>query len=89
MSDAVPVPPTPPIPPAWRSLIYAVWAWGSLILSTSIVTWEMIESAPKALYAVSVGWTFFGSGVGFMANNNVRDKIRGNVNDGTTERGKQ
>lgn len=68
---SIPVPPTPPIPSRWRSGIYAVWAWGSLLLASSIVTWEMIEAAPKALYAVSVGWTFFGSGAGFLAKNNV------------------
>lgn len=72
MTTEVPTPPTPPIPPRWRSLIYAVWAWVSLLLASAIVTWEMIEVAPKWLWAASVGWTFLGSGAGFMAKNNVR-----------------
>jgi hypothetical protein len=62
------------MPPKWRSLIYAVWAWGGLLLSTTIVVWEMLEAAPKVLYALSVGWTFFGSGAGFLAKNNVGKK---------------
>lgn len=74
MSNQLPGIPTPPLPPRRRIVVYAIWAWAALILPTIIVGWEVLDGAggaPKILYAVNVALTFFGSGAGFMAKNNV------------------
>ena len=63
--------PTPPLRKSVRAVVYGVWAWGSVILLSVIAGWAILDSAPKWLLAVSVGWQAFGTYAGFMAKNNV------------------
>lgn len=70
--SSIPVPPTPPLPGRTRSIIYAVWAWASVLLGAVMVSVAVIGDVPVVLVAVSVGLNFVGAACGFLAKNNVR-----------------
>lgn len=60
------------MPDRTRKVIYAAWAWSSVILTCVTVGWAIMAPIPIQLLAFSTGLNAFGIYAGFMAKNNVR-----------------
>lgn len=72
MTDQIPSLPTPPMRKDARRIIYAVWAWTSVVLTCVTLGWAIMSPPPIQLLAVSTALNAFGIYAGFLAKNNVR-----------------
>lgn len=63
--------PRPPMTPAARRAVYALWAWASLLLGALIVGWAVVGDVPVIVLAVSTALNFIGAGAGFLARDHV------------------
>lgn len=72
MSSSIPSLPTLPMESRAREVVYAVWAWASVVLTCVTIGWAIVTPPPIQLLAVSSGLNAFGIYAGFMAKNNVR-----------------
>lgn len=69
--STIPTPPTPPMNPRVRAVLYSVWSWASVLVFLAALGWAVFGDVPLWVFAISVVLNGFGSVTGFLAKNNT------------------